>query len=75
MACLVIGVMEQKCLGTIAFIGEVGSEINIKAYIPGMEIVLQNLKEEWCLYFWVQGLSREHWAKVDHKSVFKYTYR
>lgn len=39
------------------FIGEVGSEINIKAYIPGMEIVLQNLKEELCRYFSVQELS------------------
>lgn len=40
--------------------GEVGSEINIKAYIsiPGMEIALHNFKEELCHYFSMQDLSK-----------------
>ncbi|CAH1106996.1 unnamed protein product [Psylliodes chrysocephalus] len=36
---------------------EVGCEISIKAYIPGMKMVLDNLKKELCRYFSVQETS------------------
>lgn len=42
---------------TQSFIQEVGSEINIKVYLPGMVMVLQNLKEELCHYFSEEELS------------------
>ncbi|XP_050547005.1 zinc finger BED domain-containing protein 5-like [Daktulosphaira vitifoliae] len=42
---------------TPSFVEEVGCEINIKEYIPGMKMVLDNLKEELCHYFSVQEIS------------------
>ncbi|CAH1106101.1 unnamed protein product [Psylliodes chrysocephalus] len=42
---------------TQSFTEAVGCEINIKAYIPGMKMVLDNLKEELCHYFSVQETS------------------
>ena len=42
---------------TQSFTEEVGCEVNIKTYIPGMKMVLDNLKEELCHYFSEQEIS------------------
>lgn len=52
---------------TQPFTEEVGCEINIKAYIPGKKLVLDNLKEELCHYFSVQE-TLKNTAGVDFNS-------
>lgn len=42
---------------TQSFIEEVGSEININSFIPGMKMVLHNFKKELCHYFSLQEIS------------------
>lgn len=42
---------------TQSFTEEVGCEVNIKTYISGMKMVLDNLKEELCHYFSEQEIS------------------